>query len=827
MGTEELRRAADEASTPRERAEALAEIAWKVKYSDPALAVEWGYEAVGLAEEGGFLELVPKCLLPAAMGLLHQSRFAKAEKAALNAIEGYWNSGNRGGERSALNVLGSIYLRWGKLDQALDRYLEAQSINLELTGEEDYGIASNIGSVYMQLGDYDKALECFIGVEESTRNLEGPADLKAAAVLNLGAAYRAAGMREEALTNYEKGAAICEENGMRQGLASCLADVGSVLDELKHHEEASERFLSSLEIFEEIGDEKGAATARNLQGRSAAGSGDHERALEFFEEALGSFERLGDDQGVVDSLLSMAKSLMVLERLESSLASLERALGLATATKARPLLSEVHLAMTDVLERLDEPKRALNHLREYTELQSSLRTESAEKRLQSLEITNRVERARREAEILAVQNTELARYKEELEEMVQHRTTELESEIRQHRLSKEVRRQLEMQLGRDQRLASLGEMAGGVAHDFNNILTVISGNTEILLMDAARTGSEDEKRRLEAILKAARTGAGLTAQLLAFSRDRPMRVDVTDLAQVAEATCELLERMIGRERRLVLEKRESSLPILGDQQQLEQVLMNLVLNARDAMPSGGTITVVTDLLDAAQADPVRTSGSGVSSWAALIVSDDGEGIPQSIMDRIFDPFFTTKGPGKGTGLGLSVVHGIAIQHGGWVEVSSEPGRGSTFSVFFPLAPSKEGAGKGGSPEDEDGLRGRGQRILLVEDNEEVMDFLRAVLESYGYVPTPAGTLADALRQLEQSSESFELVFTDVMLPDGSGVELAKKVLQSFPGLPILVGSGYTTSPDDQRFIEERSLEFLQKPYDLRKVLTAISSMLEA
>jgi PAS domain S-box-containing protein len=367
------------------------------------------------------------------------------------------------------------------------------------------------------------------------------------------------------------------------------------------------------------------------------------------------------------------------------------------------------------------------------------------------------------------------------------------------------------QLRQSQKMEAIGQLAGGVAHDFNNMLAVIRGNAELLVLDAGRH-PERIGDSLKQIIAAADRAGNLTRQLLAFSRKQVMQFHPLGLNDVIANLTKMLRRLIAEHIHLECHY-GAGLPLVrADAGMMEQVLVNLVVNARDAMPQGGHLHIVTENVrleeSHAQANPEARAGE----FVCLLVRDTGTGIVAEHMPRIFEPFFTTKELGKGTGLGLATVYGIVKQHQGWMEVESETGAGSTFKVFLPAiaGPTKAAATSGAQPQ----LAGGTETILLVEDDSEVRKITRRVLENLGYKIHEAASVRDALAVWDQHREQIALLLSDLVMPDGlSGRDLIDRLREQRPGLKAILISGY--SPDiagrETEFFRKGGTFFLQKP----------------
>ena len=346
---------------------------------------------------------------------------------------------------------------------------------------------------------------------------------------------------------------------------------------------------------------------------------------------------------------------------------------------------------------------------------------------------------------------------------------------------------LEEQLRHAQKMEAIGRLAGGVAHDFNNILTAVLLQTEML--QAAPDVSETVRKGLGQIRASAERAADLTRQLLLFSRRQVIQPRDLDLNRVVGNLAEMIGRLIGEDVHLTLHLHPEPLPTRADAGMLDQVLMNLVVNARDAMPSGGRLVIETFAREIITAETASLPDTAPGSYVGLRVSDTGCGIPPENLPHIFEPFFTTKEPGKGTGLGLATVYSIVQQHHGFVQVASEPGRGTTFEIFLPARVSAgSGPASGPAPAPP---RGRAETILLVEDEPAVRALTRQTLERHGYRVLEAAHGREALRLWEQHRTAVDLLLTDLVMPEGlGGLELAQRLRASKPGLKVVFISGY-------------------------------------
>ena len=383
------------------------------------------------------------------------------------------------------------------------------------------------------------------------------------------------------------------------------------------------------------------------------------------------------------------------------------------------------------------------------------------------------------------------------------------------------RKQLEAQLLQSQKMEAVGMLAGGIAHDFNNLLTIIGGYSQLLL--ASLPAADRNRSAVEQILKASERAAGLTRQLLAFSRRQVMQPRVLDLNLLVGSLAVMLRRLIGEDIDLRLELARDLGQVNVDAGQIEQVIMNLAVNSRDAMPKGGTLTIQTANVDLDENYTATHTRVKAGSYVMLAVIDTGSGMDEQTRSRLFEPFFTTKQQGRGTGLGLSIVFGIVRQTGGNVEVASEPGVGTSVKVYLPRA------SQAASPETELPLE-RAERgsetILLVEDEEMVRRLVSETLEQEGYKILQAAGPEQAWRICREYDGRIDLMITDVVMPKESGRALAARMAEVRPDMKVLYMSGYTDTEILGRGGEEPPIQFLQKPFTPGALASKVRNVLK-
>jgi two-component system cell cycle sensor histidine kinase/response regulator CckA len=401
---------------------------------------------------------------------------------------------------------------------------------------------------------------------------------------------------------------------------------------------------------------------------------------------------------------------------------------------------------------------------------------------------------------------------------------ELQAE-RQWLRTQTERDRLERQLLQSQRLESLGQLAGGVAHDFNNLLAVISNYAAFVSKEVAKAPQEEwrsVRQDIEQIELAAGRAAGLTRQLLAFARRDVVQPRALNLNQVIEGIQELLGRTLGEQVELSADLAAELGPVLADPGQIEQVLVNLAVNARDAMPAGGKLMVSTASTDVDADHSASRVGLEPGRYICLKVSDTGTGMPQEVIDRAFEPFFTTKANGEGTGLGLATVYGIVTQAGGYVQIYSEPGLGTTFTILLPQSgqPAQEA-----SPEPQLTQGGHGETVLVVEDEAAMREVTHRILASNGYQVITAVNGLDAIRVAASHPGDIDVLVTDVVMPKMFGQESAERIRALYPAVKVLFMSGYTHGVLDTQGVLEANVNLIEKPFTESSLLAKLHEVM--
>lgn len=382
---------------------------------------------------------------------------------------------------------------------------------------------------------------------------------------------------------------------------------------------------------------------------------------------------------------------------------------------------------------------------------------------------------------------------------------------------------LEAQLRQSQKMESVGQLAAGVAHDFNNLLTIIQGYTGLLL--ERKDIPADASDSLKQVSVATERAANLTRQLLMFSRKQVMQPQELDLNAVISNVAKFLRRILGEDIILHFNYAPNLPAIHADSGMIEQIIMNLAVNTRDALPRGGQLSIGTSVAEINETHVQINPEARVGRFVCLRFSDNGAGIPSDVLPKIFEPFFTTKEVGKGTGLGLATVYGIVKQHQGWIEVASKPGAGTTFRVYLPSADRP--AHPSGKARRER-VEGGHERILVVEDERELRALVSEILRDYGYEVVEAPNGPDALPLWKQNEGNFDLLLTDMVMPGNmTGRELAEKLKAQKPGLKVIYTSGYSVETIGKDFSFRRGVNFLQKPYHPLALVKVVRDCLDS
>ncbi|MET0249865.1 MAG: ATP-binding protein [Sphingobium sp.] len=416
----------------------------------------------------------------------------------------------------------------------------------------------------------------------------------------------------------------------------------------------------------------------------------------------------------------------------------------------------------------------------------------------------------------------LARAAKLLEEEVDRRTAELKEALEKLNTEVQERERAEASLRQAQKMEAVGQLTGGIAHDFNNMLTGVIGGLDVMRRRIAAGRIDDLDRFMDAATTSAQRAAALTARLLAFSRRQSLDSRPTDVNALILSLRDLLDRTVSEQIAVSIMTQETAPAALVDANQLENAVLNLAINARDAMPHGGTLTLATGAVTVDAAECVAHPGIVPGDYVVISVSDTGVGMDDALLEKVFDPFFTTKPIGQGTGLGLSMVYGFAKQSRGQVRITSHPGEGTCVSIYLPVAQDRVEAPKADAAQAV--VRGSGQSVLLVEDDASVRMLVRDLLEELGYVAVEAAD-AQAAVDIFATGAQFDLMISDVGLPGMNGRQLAEIARRHLPALPVLFVTGYAENAAIRSGFLGTNMQMITKPFQIDSLAARIGEML--
>ena len=842
-------------STGRERAEILTRLAWGTAPRNPTAAEEFAREAIDLAMQSGDRGLAARARVIRARTCVTRQAFDDA-LAEIETARREVDDDDSVCGALIHNVVGEVDYQRRNLHAStaeLEDGLGALAPGTEGEPEVRLMLVNNLGRVQFVLGEYPRALEYFVEALDLARSL---GDTRTEGILrtNIGNVLSEVGDLEGALQAYRKSLAIHRESHDEYGISLSLGNLGEILHRIGDHREA-------LRICDEL---LGMPTTRSnadlhapmllLRSRAHAALGNHLEAQDSAEEALelhrsshnpaGQAEALsnlgdlaalrgaeleafelygkslaleGQDRSVeLGTRLGVARTRLMACQVSSAVDELERLVEDVEKTGDRRKLVEVLRTYSEAQEEAQDHEGALATFRRLRRVERALFREDSAKRLEVLRVLHQVEQARHRETTLSLARDELELRVAERTSALQATNAELAAALEQRDQAEVERARLEEELRHAQKMEAVGRLAGGMAHDFNNLLTVIRGYGELLLEQVSPDGPGTEAA--VQVLSAAERAARLTSELLAFSRKRPVRPEVVDVRRTISDLEVMLRRLLGDEIEFSFTADAEVGPVEIDPSQLEQVVINLLVNAADAMPSGGSLAI-----ELSQVRVRSGQEPAPGDYTRLRVTDTGSGMDEATERLIFDPFFTTKETGKGTGLGLSTVYGIVKQSKGDIRVTSEPGKGSCFEVLLPTTKAPRTSEAPGPTEAEPPIEGP-VTVLLVEDEASVRSLIREALERWGYHVLEAEDGSRALEIARDPSVAIDLVLSDVVMPRLPGPALKASIEELRPGMRFLFTSGY---PDGVGPSTEWTAEFafIQKPFTMSELRRSVQELL--
>jgi signal transduction histidine kinase len=632
-------------------------------------------------------------------------------------------------------------LRKADLARAVGFAQEALALAREVGSRKGEAFALDaLGICHLERGQCEDALRLQL---DALRIAETREDRMLLAQLhgNIGLTHHVWRNFDRALEHHCRALRILEETGDVPGQAEARNGIGLVHVARGEMDAALDEFRRALDLARESNDQIAMVGALNNVGNILANTGRHAEAIEYFRQSIQLKQALGDRKGLAGSLINLGMAQGRLGDLEVARRTVEEGLAIAEEMEAKDFTAAGLDGLCELCEQMGDLEAAVHASRRLVQLTREIFDEEQGRRIAEMQARYDTERAAREAELNRL------------------RTQELSSQLHQA-----------------QKMGVVGRLAGGVAHDFNNLLTAIGGYSDLMLLSLGE--SHPLRRNVDEIRRATERAQSLTQQLLAFSRKQILHPQVLDLSRVVKELRRMLERLLSKDIELLVDAEAGLDPIFADAGQIEQVILNLAVNARDAMPRGGTVSITTRNVDA-DALPEGVQGSlARGPCVRLSVADDGCGMDAETVEHIFEPFFTTKSRDKGTGLGLATVHGIVSQSGGGISVESEPGKGSVFSIFLPRtdhSPAEAGP-SGVLPQQVRGV----ETVLVVEDDLAVRNLAGEILRMHGYVVITAATADEALREARSHPGPIHLLLTDVVLPGMQGNALALKIQAERP-----------------------------------------------
>ena len=785
----------------------------KLQHSKPELALTIAEEAVTIARSNLEKIDIASALNKLARTYYLVSEFEESLVKAQEAITLLDKNDNRKLTATITRLIGMNKTKQGKFPEALEFLQEALELFKSLNDKNAIGKSlCSLGSLHYDWGLPERALDFYVQSELSFESDE--VVFRACSAMNAANILQGIGRYEEAIERYSNGIKIFEEAENLYCLRICLYNQSNCSIELNRIEETQDIANECMRVSRLLCDRGAIAKSFFLEGRILNALGDHHKALHRSMHALKELESINDFHGIIQTLIFIAQIYSDQNNNSEAELLLARAETLAEKSDLKLWRSGICFDLASVLEKQNRLKEALEYYKAANKAEKDVLEEKQHNRITALSVIHEVERVKNEAEIYQLRNVELKKNKVDLENIVAERTVELQRQIQECRRADKEKAEVESHLIRSQRLSDLARLTGGITHDFNNLLTVVLAYAELSQFEE---DSQIRHEYLDNVIHAGHMGSELANQLLSFCRMQPRVLSSFDVAEVLTKTHSLLDRLTTKSVSIGLNVQPDVGRIFGDKTMISQVIINLCINSGDAMPNGGLIEI--------SAKKVPVDGESSSEFIKIEVSDQGTGMPTEVVDKIFDPYFTTKEPTKGTGLGLSVVHGIVEQHGGRIEVESEVGMGTTFSVYLPLSQGEKDSVEV-HEEYKGSLEGQGEHLLIVEDQEEILVMLKKVLGNSGYIVSSASSLEEAIKLHSAPGAVFDLSFIDLILPDGSGIELSKKFRKNNPDQCILFGSGFARKPEDIEFIEKCNYRLVQKPYNISELKCEIRKALE-
>ncbi len=717
-----------------------------------------------------------------------------------------------------LNNIGRVHFELCEYAHAIRHFVRVLELSRATDDRRLEGISHvNIGNVLSQVGDFEGSLAAYRDALAIQR-AEGHRAGEALSLANLAEVSHRIGDDDEALRLGRQSLALAPGHDPESFAPRTILLLSRLLMRAERFEEADDEALRALDLEEQRTNLAGQAHALTVRGEICSRRGDDESAMAHLRHSLELLSRVQSPLDELETRLAIARLQLAnpahgdaLETLRSLREELEH-------EGDRVILADVLRLLADAFEQRGDLSRALSLHKVLRTLEHDLFRQDVANRTATLQVTHQLEAERHRADVLAGTRSELERRMDRRTRELNEAHRELQAALEDRMYIQEQRATLEEQLNHAQKMESIGRLAGGLAHDFNNLLTVIIGSTEVLFEDS-RNFTTRQQDAAQNVLAAAVRAAELTSQLLTLSRKRAIHPGAVDVNSVLDEMTRMLRHVVGEAVVLDVTAATDAQPVACDAGQLQQIVLNLVVNACDAMPDGGSLTLSTR--------PVRADGTGdlpTGDYTALQVTDTGTGIDSETRRLIFDPFFTTKADGKGTGLGLSVVHGIVRQCGGDVRVTSEPDQGARFEVILPVTDAlveTQDASEVPAPNTLEGPF----TVLLVEDDGRVRELMRTVLVEHDFRVLEAADGRQALEVATASDTAIDLVVSDVVMPHLGGPDLMKRMQHLRPGIRFLFTSGYPDHTDRLPPELHSQSSFLPKPFRMHTLVEQVTELI--
>ena len=817
-------------------------------------ALEYSLKSLKLKEESGDKKGISVTLNNIALLYRQQGKKQKALDFLLQSLKLKKELGNQKGIAISLNNIGLLYKDLFNYDKALEYFI--QSLKIKETRGDKKAIASslnNIGVIYMDLEDNEQALEYYQRALKLNKDLDNRKGI-ATSFNNVGIIYNRLTKYDTALASHEKAKKIHGQLNNREGIANSLINTGLVYRNLKDFNRALTYFQEALKINEKIKDKDGTSSSLNNIGMTYILLNQYEQAVRHFLRSLEIKKEIGDTKGMAGILIRLGEIYVKTKNFKKALPYIQKSIKLAGEIQEKNTLKECYKTLSELYYEKKDYKKAFEYFKRFGTIKDSIVTRDSSNKIASMRTTLEVERENRkqEIEILKKDNAikdlklnrqnlmkntfiiaffvfslfiliilYMYRLKSKSGKKLKVALDNTVHEIEERKKVEKEKQQLQDQLFQSQKLESLGRLAGGIAHDFNNLLTGIMGYAELLKMKLT-DNKKIEGRAADTIYKNSIAAQELTKQLLRFARKGKYNPIPLNLNNVIKETVSVLEKIFGKNIKINYDLDHYVKNVDADENQIIQVLTNLIINAKDAMPKGGEITFKTGNISISEANKsFYPEIIKPGQYVRLSISDTGIGMTKEIIDQIFEPFFTTKGKDKGTGLGLATVYGIVKNHNGYVFCQSQPGAGTTFTILLPpgnkelIKEKEEVANKTGTG-----------KILVVDDEEFVLNISKDFLKRLGYDVILADSGNKAVEIYTKNIHQIDLVLLDIIMPGKDGMETFQALKKIDPHVRVLFFSGFSKNKKVNEVLEEGVVGFIEKPFNMKILSDALSNLLD-